>query len=124
MSVISPCLPLIATEVRLSTEPVGFTLNVASRPFFTLRSAGGFAPLPSFVILSVTVLEAASNLTHLPSLCVLLALSSAASAAGAASRQAAARAKAVRRAKIGMRGPPSGWPLQGYRSGGRATTRG
>src|SRR3990172_2174680 len=107
ISVSSPFFPLMATEVRLSTEPVGLTLKVASRPFLTLSSAGGFAPLPSFVIFTVTVLAAESNLTHLPSLCVLLALSSAASAAGAASRQAAkARAKTLRRAKIGIGSPP------------------
>src|SRR5262245_13531321 len=130
MSVISPFLPLMATEVRLSTEPVGLTLKVASRPFLTSRSAGGFAPFPSLVIFTVTVLAAASNLTHFPSLCVLLALSSADQAAGAASRQATAvRAKRLRRAKIGIgfsfgsgairlgpgaRAPGGGRELKGY----------
>src|SRR5262245_58935182 len=107
MSVISPFLPLMATEVRLNTEPLGLTLKVASRPFLTLRSTGGFAPLPSLVIFTVTVLAAESNLTHLPSLCVLLALASAASAAGAASRSAtAASAKARGRVRIGIGSPP------------------
>src|SRR5512139_572496 len=104
MSLSSPFLPLIATEVRLSTEPVGFTLKTASRPFFTWRSAGGFAPLPSLVILIVTVLAAVSNLTHLPSLWVLLALSAAANAAGATSRRAAARARSRVGARVGMGG--------------------
>src|SRR3972149_4942852 len=108
MSVSSPFFPLMATEVRLSTEPVGLTLKLASRPFLTLSSAGGLAPLPSFVILIVTVLAAVSNWTHLPSLCVLLALSAAASAAGGASRQAAARAKRWVRASFGMDDPPLG----------------
>src|SRR5262245_39938034 len=103
MSVSSPFLPLIATEVRWRTLPSGTTRKLTSWLRFSMSL---FGPVPGLSIFSFTVLAAASKLIQRASVCVVFSGPAARAACDAPTRARAnvpARPALARRANAVLR---------------------